>query len=54
MLKNNRPALSESEQAAGNGLLDRRLLLTATAAAIEALQWRTMHALRRRCRSSRG
>src|SRR3954453_22240534 len=34
MRKNKQPLPSEPEQAAGNGLLDRRLLLTATAAAI--------------------
>src|SRR4249919_3374452 len=34
MRKNKRPLPSEPEQAAGNGLLDRRLFLTATAAAI--------------------
>src|SRR5947209_6240867 len=33
MRKNKRPVLSEPEQAAGNGLLDRRLFLTGTAAA---------------------
>src|SRR3954470_24833105 len=34
MRKNKRPAPGEPEQAAGNGLLDRRLFLTGTAAAI--------------------
>jgi hypothetical protein len=34
MRKNRRPVPSEPEQAAGNGLLDRRLFLTGGAAAI--------------------
>jgi hypothetical protein len=34
MRKNKRPVPSEPEQAAGNGLLDRRLFLTGGAAAI--------------------
>ena len=55
MRKNKRPMPSEPEQAAGNGVLDRRLFLAGGAAAAIGSAALPDHVLgRRRCRSSRG